>query len=361
MKILTIVGARPQFIKASVVSRALREKHHEVLLHTGQHFDHNMSDAFFEELDIPAPDYNLGISGGTHGKMTGEMLARIEEVLLTEKPDMALVYGDTNSTLAGALAAAKLHIPLCHVEAGARVGSLKNPEEINRICTDHISNLLFCCTESTVGFLLKEGIVDNVHMVGDPMYDAFLYYGSKADGNEAMSITGLDGQEHSIPDKYYYLTCHREENTASPDSLKQVLDAMSELDAKTIYPVHPRNRESVKEICRESSYNNIIAVMPVSYTESIYLVKNAIKVVTDSGGVQREAFFAGTPCLTVFDHVTWPETMVGNRNQLVKCDKYDILSKMQADIIVDNMYQPFGDGQAAKKILHHIDEFFKVR
>lgn len=179
MKVLTVVGARPQFIKAAVVSRELRKLHQEVLLHTGQHYDYNMSDVFFEELDIPKPDYNLGISGGSHGKMTGEMLIKIEEVLLKEKPDMMLVYGDTNSTMAGALAAVKLNIPVCHVEAGARLGTLTNPEEINRITTDNVSSILACCTASAVEFLRKEGKTKNVYLVGDPMFDAFEFYRKK--------------------------------------------------------------------------------------------------------------------------------------------------------------------------------------
>ena len=195
MKIVTVVGARPQFIKAAVVSRILRRAAEEVLVHTGQHYDYNMSDIFFEELDIPKPDYNLGISGGSHGKMTGEMLGVIEAVLLKEKPDALLVYGDTNSTLAAALAAVKLHIPVCHVEAGNRLGTLDNPEEINRICTDHVSARLLACTASAMDFLAKEGIGDRATLVGDPMYDAFCFYGEIAGGTERHELLGLDGEK----------------------------------------------------------------------------------------------------------------------------------------------------------------------
>ena len=221
MKVLTVVGARPQFIKAAVVSRELRKLHQEVLLHTGQHYDYNMSDVFFEELDIPKPDYNLGISGGSHGKMTGEMLIKIEEVLLKEKPDMMLVYGDTNSTLAGALAAVKLNIPVCHVEAGARLGTLTNPEEVNRITTDNVSSILACCTASAVEFLRKEGKTKNVYLVGDPMFDAFEFYRKKVGDTVQEELIGLQDETLELPAEYYYMTCHRQENTGTDCDLQK--------------------------------------------------------------------------------------------------------------------------------------------
>jgi UDP-N-acetylglucosamine 2-epimerase len=357
LKILTAVGARPQFIKAAAVSRVLREEHEEILVHTGQHYDYNMSDVFFEELGIPKPDYNLGISGGTHGKMTGAMLAAIEEVLLKEKPDMFLVYGDTNSTLAGSLAAVKLHIPVCHVESGARLGTLKNPEEINRICTDHVSSLLMCCVDSAVEFLKKEGITNNIFLVGDPMYDAFLYYGAIVTEKDLNNIIGLDDRIIEIPDEFYYLTCHREENTADDNTLIEILAAMESLDAPTIYPVHPRNRERAKQICEKKQFENIILTHPVGYLSSIALVKSAKKIVTDSGGLQREAFFAGVQCVTVFDYVVWPETMVGNQNQLAKPDKQDILGKLSAEVNKNPEYKPFGDGKSAEKIVKIISGY----
>jgi len=359
MKIVTIVGARPQFIKAAVVSRVLRKEHKEILVHTGQHYDYNMSKIFFKELNIPEPDYNLGISGGTHGKMTGAMLASIEEVLMKEKPDMLLLYGDTNSTLAGALAAVKLHIPVCHVEAGNRLGTLTNPEEINRICTDHVSSLLMCCTKSAVEFLKKEGLTRNVYLVGDPMYDAFIYYGDRLKDDFKESIFGLEGKRVNIPREYYYLTCHREENTGTDEALLEVLDAMNNLDAVTIYPVHPRNRERVEELCRQHKFEKIVLTQPVGYLTSIALVKNAKKIVTDSGGLQREAFYAGVQCVTIFDYVVWPETMVGNQNQLSRPNKQDILSKLAAKVEKDENYQPFGDGHAADKIVNILNKFVK--
>lgn len=351
MKIVSVVGARPQFIKAAALSRVLREEYQEVLVHTGQHHDKNMSDIFFEELHIPKPDYNLGICGGTHGKMTGRMLEKIEEVLLNEKPDMVLVYGDTNSTLAGALAAVKLHIPVCHIEAGIRMNTLHNPEEVNRICTDHVSKLLCCCTQSGVESLKKEGIMDNVYLTGDLMYDAFSYYSKKIGEKRTEELEKLDGEILEWPEEYYYLTCHREENTADDNTLLEILNAMNELDAVTIYPVHPRNRERVFTLCKEKKYNKIKLIQPVGYLTSIALVKNAKKVVTDSGGLQREAFFAGVQCVTIFDRVIWEETMVSNYNQLSSPNKNEILDKLNAPLDKLEGYYPFGDGHAAEKIV----------
>ncbi len=290
MKIVTIVGARPQFIKAAVVSRELRKQHQEVLVHTGQHYDYNMSDVFFEELDIPKPDYNLGISGGTHGKMTGEMLIAIEKVLLKEAPDMVLVYGDTNSTMAGALAAVKLHIPICHVEAGGRLGTLTNPEEVNRITTDHVSTLLMCCTESAVEFLKKEGKTENVFLVGDPMYDAFEFYKKKVGEQQPEELEDLDGNKAVCPKNYYYMTCHREENAGSDETLTEILSAMNSLEYPCIYPVHPRNQQRVARLQEQHKFENIITCKPVGYLMSVFLTLHARKIVTDSGGLQREAF-----------------------------------------------------------------------
>ena len=357
MKILTVVGARPQFIKAAAVSRILRKNITEVLVHTGQHYDHNMSQIFFDELDIPRPDYNLGISGGSHGKMTGEMLIKIEEVLLKENPDMLLVYGDTNSTLAGALAAAKLHVPICHVEAGARSYAKNNPEEINRICTDHISELLMCCTELGVEFLKKENITDNVHFVGDPMYDAFVYYSEKAKVKNRSDIVSLDGESVCLPEKFYYMTCHREENTKQKSTLIEILKAMNSLDYKTIYPVHPRNQRTVREICSEQNFDNVIFVAPVGYLTSISLVNQAERIVTDSGGLQREAFFAKKPCVTIFGKAIWPETMINNMNCLSLPNSKEILEKLSVKVNTDFIEKPFGDGHAGDKIVRILSNY----
>lgn len=350
MKIVTIVGARPQFIKAAVVCHKLREKHTEILVHTGQHYDYNMSEKFFEELDIPRPEYNLGISGGSHGEMTGKMLIEIEKVLLQEKPDGVLLYGDTNSTLAGALAASKLHIPIIHVEAGLRTHCKTNPEELNRICTDHLSDKLLVCTECGMEYAKKEGLEDRSILVGDPMYDAFLKYSGKIEKKDVI-LSSLKGKKMTIPDHFYYLTCHREENTGNDSSLYEVLYAMNGLDAQTIYPVHPRNKNRVMRLNEKYHFKNIIFAEPVGYLESICLVNNSLKIVTDSGGLQREAFFAKKKCITVLDFKVWPETLVGKRNELAKPNHEDILSKLQTEQIIDDNYQPFGDGNASERIV----------
>ncbi|MCQ2361436.1 MAG: UDP-N-acetylglucosamine 2-epimerase (non-hydrolyzing) [Acidaminococcaceae bacterium] len=350
-KILTVVGARPQFIKLAVVSRELRKYFDEVIVHTGQHYDYNMSEVFFEEMGISHPDYNLGISGGSHGEMTGRMLIELEQTFVKEQPDMVLLFGDTNSTMAAALAAVKLHIPVCHVEAGNRLGSLENPEEVNRIVTDHVSSLLLPCTQSGVEFLHKEGFEKNVYLVGDPMYDAFVYYSNHLKGNE------LDG----MPSEFYYMTCHRQENTDTDEKLNQIFMAMEELDAKVIYPVHPRNKMRAHKLCEQFGYKNILLTDPVGYLTSVALVNQAKKIVTDSGGLQREAFFAKKPCVTVFDWVGWPETMVNNCNQLAKPNKMDILTKLNTDVKFDDNYQPFGDGHAAVKIVERVGEFLGNR
>ena len=358
-KIVTIVGARPQFIKAAVVSRALRKKYQEILIHTGQHYDYNMSEVFFEEMDIPKPDYNLGISGGTHGKMTGEMLIAIEEVLMKEKPDAVLLYGDTNSTLAGALAAVKLHIPVIHVEAGNRLGTKDNPEEINRILTDHVSSLHLCCTESAKEFLRKEGIVESAKVVGDPMYDAFSYYSDKVDNEQPETLKDLDGNDVNLPQHFYYMTCHREENAGNDQTLTEILDAMNTLPYKTIYPVHPRNRDRAHKIVKNNNFEKIVLCNPVGYLMSVYLINHSEKIVTDSGGLQREAFFAEKQCVTVFDYVVWPETMIDNRNQLAKPDKNDILNKLDKKQNI-NENHAFGDGYSYKKIIDEIDGLLNV-
>lgn len=356
-KICSVVGARPQFIKLAVVSRVLRKHFHEVLIHTGQHYDHNMSDVFFEEMDIPKPDYNLGISGGTHGKMTGQMLIAVEEVFLKEKPDMVLLFGDTNSTMAAALAAVKLHIPVCHVEAGNRFGTLDSPEEVNRIVTDHMASINLPCTDSSMAFLEREGLGATATVVGDPMYDAFRYYSERLDGSELTDIVGFDGSKVTLPSEFYYMTCHRQENTDTDEKLDGIFSAMESLDAPTIYPVHPRNHNRAERLCKEKGYRNIILTLPVGYQTSISLVNKAKKIVTDSGGVQREAFFAGKPCVTVLDFVVWPETMKDGCNRLAKPDRQDILNKLQETVIFDPSYQPFGDGHSAEKIVAKIQEF----
>lgn len=355
MKIITVVGARPQFIKAAAGSRQLRKEHTEILVHTGQHFDDNMSAIFFREMGIPTPNYNLGISGGTHAQMTAKMLVGIEEILTKEKPDALLVYGDTNSTLAAGLAAVKLHIPIFHVEAGNRLGTLDSPEEVNRITTDHLATINFSATENAQDKLKKEGLGNRSYCVGNIMYDSFLHFADQPWSQS--SILDFDGNPIIIPDKFYYMTCHRQENTYSDDPLTEILFAMNSLDAPTIYAVHPRNHDRAKRICEKKMFSNIILTQPVGYSDSVHLIKNAKKIVTDSGGLQCEAFYAEVQCVFVLDYVVWPETMVDNRNQLAKADHNDILNKLSKKQIINPEYRPFGNGHAAEEICRIIREW----
>ena len=359
MKIVTVVGARPQFIKAAAGSRQLRKEHQEILVHTGQHFDDNMSAVFFREMGIPEPDYNLGVSGGSHAQMTAKMLVGIEEILQKESPEALLVYGDTNSTLAAALAAVKLHIPVIHVEAGNRLGTLDSPEEVNRITTDHVATLDFCATEDALEKLKREGLGDRSYCVGNIMYDSFLHFSDLPWDNPC--IVDFEGKPVTVPEQYYYMTCHRQENTYSDEPLTEILLAMNSLDAPTIYAVHPRNNERAKRIVEKEDFKNIILTQPVGYSDSVHLTKNAKKIVTDSGGLQCEAFYAGVQCVFVLDFIVWPETMVDNRNQLAKADHDDILRKLAAKQTIDPNYQPFGDGHAAEKICRIISDWERIK
>lgn len=319
MKIITIVGARPQFVKAAVVSRAFR--HYapdvtEIILHTGQHYDSDMSRIFFEELDIPDPNYNLAIGGGTHGQNTGRMIEQIEPILLEEKPDWVLVYGDTDSTLSGALAAAKLHIPVAHVEAGLRSFNRKMPEELNRVLTDHLSDLLLTPTEIATANLSKEGITgDNVRQIGDVMYDATLYYKDKAKKPEG------------IPAETNFVLCtiHRAENTDDSQRLSSIIKAINEIAKETavVLPLHPRTRQ----LLSEGSYdtNNMTLINPVGYLEMIWLLTNCRLVITDSGGLQKEASFFNKPCLTTRDETEWVELVESGMNTLVGADNKKII------------------------------------
>lgn len=356
MKVMTIVGARPQFIKEAMVSHELAKRHDEILVHTGQHFDYNMSEVFFRELDIPHPKYNLGISGGTHGKMTGKMLEKIEEVLMKEYPEIVLVYGDTNSTLAGALAAAKLHIPIAHIEAGARTYCQTNPEEINRVCTDHVAQILLTSTQSAVDNLVKEGIGKRAIFVGNTMFDAFVSYSKKANAME-HELCLLEGGKAYIPSDFYYLTCHREENTLEENNLKEILYAMEDLDSMVIYPVHPRNKERALRIVKKYGLHNTVLVEPVNYLTSLFLINHTKKVITDSGGLQTEAFFARKKCVTVLDFIVWPETMINNRNQLALPSAKDILDKLSTDQVIDEDYKPFGDAHSAVYIVRELERY----
>lgn len=359
MKVLTVVGARPQFIKAAIVSHVLRKWHKEILVHTGQHYDYNMSEQFFDELAIPKPDYNLGISGGSHAEMTGNMIIALEKVFLKEKPDCLLLYGDTNSTLAGALAAAKLHIPICHVEAGVRTHEKTNPEEINRICTDHMSALLLAATQSGMDSMSAEGLSERAVFVGDLMYDAFMKYSEKKE-LKGIRLDLLEESVKKIPERYYYMTCHREENTGNDRALYEILSALEQLEFQTIYPVHPRNTDRVLRLKKQHTFRNIIFTKPLGYLENICLIRHAEKVVTDSGGVQREAFFAKKKCVTVLDFVCWPETMTGRRNELSPPEAKEILEKLFHSQEIDDTYCPFGDGHSADKVVNEITNLLRI-
>ncbi|MCE4061552.1 UDP-N-acetylglucosamine 2-epimerase (non-hydrolyzing) [Pandoraea sputorum] len=355
LKIVTIVGARPQFIKAAAVSRVIRRdfagKIEEVLVHTGQHYDENMSKVFFDELDIPHPKYNLEISGGRHGEMTGQMLAAIEKVLLEESPDWVLIYGDTNSTLAGALAAAKLHIRVAHVEAGLRSFNMRMPEEVNRIVADRVSNLLLCPTPVAVQNLAAEGVRDGVHNVGDVMLDASLFYRELAQGRSTiLSDLGLTG------DKFVLATCHRAENTDVPERLLGIVDALAAIarEMPVVFPLHPRTRKLLVDLQALSKLENVKVIEPISFLDMVCLEQAAHVIVTDSGGVQKEAYFFGVPCLTARDETEWVETVESGWNCLVGADPKRILEAFAS--LRKPTAQPafYGDGAAASLLLNAI-------
>lgn len=351
-KIVTIIGARPQFIKAAMVSKALSEEIEEIIVHTGQHYDKNMSDIFFEQLEIPKPKYNLGIGSGSHGKQTGEMLIKIEEVLLKEKPDYVMVYGDTNSTLAGALAASKLLIPVIHIEAGLRSYNMNMPEEQNRVLTDHISSVLICPTKTAVENLKKEGIIDNVYLTGDVMCDSVIYYSNLAEKKINLSNIDLvpifDKKEVK---EWYLATIHRQENTMDDKNLTKILEVFEKLDKKVIFPIHPRIKKMIYGLNEKNKYKNIYFVEPVDYLTMLYLTKNAYKVVTDSGGLQKECYILNTPCITIRDQTEWVETLNNGYNILSKPEVNELYEKIiNAKIIDNNKMHYYGDGNASKKI-----------
>ncbi|TGE39546.1 UDP-N-acetylglucosamine 2-epimerase (non-hydrolyzing) [Desulfosporosinus fructosivorans] len=346
MKIATVIGARPQFIKAAAVSRVLRTQHQEILIHTGQHYDANMSEIFFEELHIPRPDYNLGIGSGRHGAQTGAILEQVEEVLITENPDALLVYGDTNSTLAGALAASKLHIPVIHIEAGLRSFNRRMPEEINRVLTDHLSSWLFCPTETAVKNLTAEGITAGVYKNGDVMNDAFLYNLELAkEKSNILQTLGLTSKS------FILCTIHRAENTDDPTRLTQILKAVSQISQPVVLPLHPRTRKIVQELGLNSLLEQVKVIEPVGYLDMITLEAHALKLVTDSGGVQKEAYFAGVPCITMRDETEWVETVEVGWNRLTGADEGKILDAVESFTPPDDRPSIFGDGHAAEQFV----------
>lgn len=349
MKIVTIVGARPQFIKAAVVSRSLKSRGiNEALVHTGQHFDSNMSDVFFEELDILRPEHHLGIGGGTHGQNTGRMIEAIEKVLFDTRPDWVLVYGDTDSTLGGAVAAVKLHIPVAHVEAGLRSFNRRMPEEINRVLTDHAASLLFAPTETAVAHLANEGISGaSVQLVGDVMYDAALFYGEKADRTSSiLASLNLASKEYALA------TIHRAENTDNRQRLAAILDGFSGFDSEIVLPLHPRTRGRLAALGLTLP-GNVRAIEPVGYLDMVMLEKNAALIATDSGGVQKEAFFYRVPCVTLRDETEWSELVAAGWNRLAPPTCGSGISLAMKDALGSKGFEirPYGDGNAASHIV----------
>ena len=392
MKIATIIGARPQFIKAASVNRAIAEYNRltshssrftEVIIHTGQYFDADMSDIFFKELDIPKPDYNSGINSASHGAMTGRMLEKIEEILIKEKPDRVLVYGDTNSTLAGALAAVKLHIPIAHVEAGLRSFNREMPEEHNRVLTDHCADILFCPTETAVNNLKTEGITSSakeltslsphqrprtVALVGDTMYDAVLQFSEIASQQSTiLEKLGLKSKE------YLLATVHRPYNTDIPENLQNILTAFLEINEPIIFPAHPRTRKLLNDLklnTKQHIYStqnskpntkNLKLISPLGYLDMLMLEKNARIILTDSGGMQKEAYFFGVPCVTMRTETEWVETVQAGWNVVVGADREKIINAVRSFKTGNLRPEFYGDGRAAENIVKILCDNFSRR
>jgi len=354
MKIASVVGVRPQFVKASVVSRELRKKHEEMLIHTGQHYDYQMNKIFFDQLNIPEPDYHLDIGSGSHGYQTGEMLKRIEEVLIKEEPDIIFTYGDTNSTLAGVLAASKLHIKAAHVESGLRSFDRSMPEEINRILTDHCSDLLFCPTENAIENLKREGIVKNVYLTGDVMVDSLLYNKEIAEKKSTiLNDLGLKSKG------YLVATIHRASNTDDKENLKNIVEAFSELNETIIFPLHPRTEKLLKAYGLYDKLNSsVILSKPLGFFDFIKLMNNSKILLTDSGGIQKEAYMLKVPCLTLRENTEWIETVEDGWNVLVGADKEKIVRMVKEFHPLLEMHRDrFGNGEASKNIVSIIDSF----
>ncbi len=358
MKIVSIIGARPQFIKAALVSRRLREEGiKEILVHTGQHYNFNMSDIFFQELKLATPDYHLGIGSGTHSEQTGKMIIEIEKVLFQEKPDVVLVYGDTNTTLAGALAAVKLHIPVAHVEAGLRSYNKRMPEEVNRVLTDHCSDILFAPTDTAVENLKKEGIVKGVYRVGDVMFDIALEVKNRIDDEKILTKYSLK------PGNFILVTIHRAENTDSKENLESIWKALRDIansGIKTFFPIHPRTKRALDNygLIDGEVPKNLIIVQPVSYFEMIALESNAKLIITDSGGVQKEGYFFKTPCIIPRNETEWVELVEIGWNEVVGNKEEDIVEgtiKTYSEDVNDKKWIDFyGGGRAGDRIVEII-------
>ena len=359
LRVMTIVGARPQFVKAAVVSRAFADLNAragttlvaESIVHTGQHYDANMSDVFFEELRIPKPKAHLEAGSGTHGKQTGVMLERIEKVMLDDRPDWVLVYGDTNSTLAGALAASKLHIPVAHVEAGLRSFNRRMPEEVNRVVADVLSSLLLCPTRAAIRNLANEGVTRNVEFVGDVMYDSVLFH--------AQQSSDVVARLNLKPGEFHLATVHRAENTDHPERLAGIVTALTRLERNVILPLHPRARKALGGVAALAG-GKVRVIDPVPYLDMIELEKNARIILTDSGGVQKEAFWFNRPCVTLRDETEWVELVEAGCNRIVGASADAIIEAVRAfesdgaKLPEDRPRDLYGDGHAGGKIADRI-------
>lgn len=344
MKILTIVGGRPQLIKVAPLSKELRKHHTEIIIHTGQHYDFNMSDIFFEELNIPKPDYNLKVGSGSHAVQTGHIMIKLEEVMLEEKPDFVIIYGDMNSTLASALTAAKLYIPIGHVEAGIRNFDMSIPEEMNRVIADKLSSLLFCPTVASISNLNDEGINKGVYLTGDVMYDAIMQNIKKA------------RCDLNIPKEYIFCTFHRPSNVDT-GKFDIILRQLSKCGENIIFPVHPRTLKNfnTKKLTIPYKYGNIQLFKPVSYLETLYLIKNAKMVITDSGGLQKETYILNTPCITVFSSTPWEETIADGWNIIIEPE--NIIETIKYFKPHKPQHNHYGTGDASKNIVKLLNAY----
>jgi UDP-GlcNAc3NAcA epimerase len=350
VKIVTIVGARPQFIKAAAVSKELRKKHEEILLHTGQHYDYEMSGIFFDGLEMFQPDMNLNVRSGSHASQTGSMLKGIEDILIAERPTWLLIYGDTNSTLAGGLAAAKLSVPVVHIEAGLRSFNRRMPEEINRVVADHLSDLLLCPSDTAVQNLAAEGITSNVHLVGDVMLDVLNWAKQRAADKPPRILEQLDLKKG----RYLLATVHRSENTDDVTKLSRILNAFNSLEEPVVFPIHPRARKAVVQAgCQVTTKVHLID--PVGYLDMIELAGAARLVLTDSGGLQKEAYWLRVPCITLRDETEWVETVEAGWNTLVGSNPEKIMQAVRS--FAPNGSHPalYGDGFAASKCVDLLD------
>ena len=342
--IISIVGARPQFIKAAPLSKALRSRFNEVIVHTGQHYDAGMSDVFFDELQIPSPDINLGIGSGSHAEQTGKMLIDIEKVLFQVKPDILLVYGDTNSTLAGALAAAKVHIPVAHVESGLRSYNRSMPEEINRVLCDHVSTWLFCPTSKSVENLAREGIVSGVHLVGDVMYDVL-----RTNLPLARQRSTILKQTRQEKGTYVLATIHRASNTDNIQRLRAIINALGILPRTVLFPAHPRTKGMIRdaEIILPA---NVMMIDPLGHLDMLVLEENADCILTDSGGIQKEAYILGIRCITLREETEWVETVQAGWNKLAGTSIDDVRNVVETWFPSSERPLLYGDGYASEKI-----------